>query len=184
MEHKGSKTLKTDRLILRAFTHEDAPAMFRNWANDPEVTKYLTWEPHGSIDVTEKLVRQWTVESVKQDNYQWAMVLRETGQPIGSISLMNISNRNMYCEAGYCMGKNWWGKGLMTEAMKAVLDFAFEDVGFHKVKARYVAENVSSGRVMEKCGMTYEGTQRGEHLGKDGQFHDIKCYSILKEDRK
>lgn len=88
MKHLGSRTLETDRLIIRAFVPEDAAPMFRNWASDPEVTKYLTWPTHPSQEVTEKVVSSWVEKNGDPTNYQWAIVWKETMEPIGSISVV------------------------------------------------------------------------------------------------
>ena len=74
MTHKGTCTLETKQLLLRRFTGNDAEAMFRNWANDPEVTKYLTWSPHGDIVETRRILKNWTESYEKSDFYCWAIV--------------------------------------------------------------------------------------------------------------
>ena len=90
MKHCGTQTIETERLILRQFKSEDADAMFKNWANDEEVTKYLTWSPHGTVDVTKEILKQW-VDSYKDEKYyQWAIVLKEIDEPIGSISAVGM----------------------------------------------------------------------------------------------
>lgn len=84
LTHKGTQTIQTDRLILRRAVLEDAEPMFRNWATDPEVTKYLTWPPHESVDVTRSLLERWTAEYENDDYYHWMIVLKEIGQPLSA----------------------------------------------------------------------------------------------------
>ena len=105
LNHKGTKTLETSRLILRRARIEDAEPMFRNWANDPEVTKYLTWPPHENINVTEKLLANWVESYRKDDYYQWMIVLKDLGEPIGSIMASTVG-RAESAHIGYCIGKN------------------------------------------------------------------------------
>ena len=88
INHQGSKILETERLILRPFTLDDAGTMFRNWASDPEVTKFLTWPTHASREVSEKVLQDWVEQYEKPDCYQWAIVPRELGEPVGSIAVV------------------------------------------------------------------------------------------------
>lgn len=179
MEHKGSKVLTTARLILRPFRESDAEEMFENWASDPEVTKFLTWTPHNSVDETRALLRLWEEESKKIDTYHWAMVLN--GEVVGDIALVAVMGEKAI--TGYCMAKKCWGKGLMTEAYREVLRYLFEEVGFHRIEATHSAENPASGKVMEKCGLLYEGTARKSfRLLSTGEWTDIIHRAILRED--
>ena len=120
LTHKGTQTIDTSRLILRRAILEDAQHMFRNWASDPEVTKYLTWPVHGSIAVSETVIRSWIQEYEKDSCYQWMIVLKEIGEPIGSISVVRQNDSVEEAEIGYCIGSPWWHKGVMTEALNAV----------------------------------------------------------------
>ena len=183
MKHLGTKTLETPRLILRQFTMEDAQAMYDNWASDPEVTKYLTWPTHGSIDVTRMVLTDWVESYAKDDFYQWGIELKELGRPIGSISTVNLKEAAEKVEIGYCIGSCWWHQGIMSEAMKAVMDFFFDEVGAGRVEARHDPRNPHSGNVMKKCGMIYEGTLRQADRNNQG-ICDMVVYSLLASERK
>ena len=181
MNHLGTKTIETERLILRKFTIEDAPAMYANWASDPEVTKYLTWQPHRSLTDTRAILSLWLSEYDKADYYQWAIELKGVGI-IGSIAVVNIHEGVEEAELGYCIGRAYWGKGIMPEAVKAVIDFLFDKVGFRRVMAKHDVANPNSGRVMEKAGMKYEGTLRQAGHNNRGII-DIVVRAILTSDR-
>lgn len=183
MKHLGTKRIETERLILRPFTMEDERAMYENWASDPEVTKFLTWPAHGSIEVTRMVLSDWVSHYGEMDNYQWAIELKELGQPIGSISAVSKNEQAELVHIGYCIGKNWWRKGFTSEAMQAVMDFFFDEVGVSRVEARHDPRNANSGAVMRKCGMTYEGTLRQSDWNNQG-ICDASWYSLLKEERK
>ena len=105
MLHCGTQRLETERLILRKFTKEDAAAMYKNWASDDEVTKYLTWPTHSNIDVSKNVLEDW-VNSYSDDKYyQWAIVLKENGdEPIGSISVVQMNEDISMVHIGYCIG--------------------------------------------------------------------------------
>jgi ribosomal-protein-alanine N-acetyltransferase len=185
MKHLGTKRMETERLILRPFTREDAQAMFDNWANDPEVTKYLTWPAHDSLGVTQWVLNEWVQGYEKPDFYQWAIVPKDYGQPVGCISVVEKRDDVQWMEIGYCMGKQWWGKGIMPETLKAVMTYLFEEVGVLRLQACHDVRNPNSGAVMRKCGMTYEGTLRQYTRNNQG-ICDVSVYSILKAeyDRK
>lgn len=184
MKHLGTQTIETPRLILRPFVMQDALAMYENWASDPEVTKYLTWPAHSSVAVTRMVLREWTERDERPDRYNWAITLKSgNGAPIGNISAVHILEEISAVEIGYCMGRAWWGGGIMTEALEAVIGLFIEKVGANRVEARYDTSNPASGRVMEKAGMTYEGTLRRAARNNQG-IVDIGCYSILADEWK
>lgn len=180
LTHRGTQTITTERLTLRRFTVEDAREMYDNWAGDPRVTKYLSWKPHASKEATAALLRDWAKGYDNENCYNW--VMEYEGRCIGSISVVRQSERDESAELGYCMGYNYWNKGLMTEAAKAVIRFLFEEVGYHRVVICHAVKNPASGRVAQKCGLAYEGTQREAFKNRDGEFLDIAEYAILKTD--
>lgn len=181
MVYKGTKTLTTPRLILRPWREADAEEAFQNWMNDPDVTRYLTWTPHGNISVTRDILKLWEKESARLDIYHWAIVLREGGELIGDISIMHVDAYQETGSVGYCMGRAWWGRGLMTEAFREVLRYCFEDVGFYRIRGSHAAENIGSGRVMEKCGLKKEGLRRQDfRLLLEDRRVDIVDRGILK----
>lgn len=181
LTHKGTQTIETPRLILRKARMEDAEPMFRNWANDAEVTKFLTWPAHGSIEVSERVLASWVDCYQKDDYYQWMIVLKEINEPIGSIMASTVG-RAKCAHIGYCIGKTWWHQGIMTETLNAVMDFLFDEVGYHRVEAMHDPNNPHSGGVMKKCGMKYEGTLRQADRNNQG-ICDASYYGILKSER-
>ncbi len=180
MQHAGTKQIQTARLILRRFRREDAQAMFDNWASDPEVTAFLTWPTYTSVDTAHSILDNWVRDYEKEDVYQWAIEFE--GQPIGSISAVRIDPWTDSVEIGYCIGKAWWGKGIMTEALAAVVRFFFEEVGANRVEARHDVKNPASGAVMRKCGMVLEGIHRQAGRNNRG-ICDMAVYAVLAEDR-
>lgn len=182
LKHKGTQTIETSRLILRKARLEDAEPMFRNWANDSEVTKYLTWPPHEDIEVTRKILASWIDNYQRVDYYQWMIVLKETGEPIGSI-LSNTVGRAQSAHIGYCIGKAWWHMGIMSETLQAVMDFLFDEVGYHRIESLHDPNNPYSGGVMKKCGMKLEGTLRQADRNNQG-ICDACYYGLLANERK
>ncbi|MCE5342863.1 MAG: GNAT family N-acetyltransferase [Eubacteriales bacterium] len=178
MQHLGTKQLETERLILRAFTLKDAPAMFANWADDPEVTKYLTWPTHESVEVSRAILGEWTARYTEPGFYNWAIVPKDVYEPIGSIGVVGFDEAVTSAHIGYCIGRQWWHQGITGEALAAVIRFLFEEVGVNRVDSRHDPHNPNSGRVMAHCGMTREGTMRQADRNNQG-ICDYTLYAIL-----
>ena len=181
MNHLGTQSLETKRLILRPFTEADAPAMFRNWASDPLVTEYLIWSAYTAESDVADYLRSVVKQYERADCYEWAIVLKELGEPVGSIGVVNLREMIEAAEIGYCIGRRWWRRGIVPEAVTAVMRFLFEQVGVNRIEAKHDVRNPASGTVMKKCGMTYEGTLRQGARYNQG-LCDAALYSILKEE--
>lgn len=179
MRHLGTVKLETERLILRPFTAADAPHMFRNWASDSEVTKFLTWPPHGDESVSLAHINSMDYEN--PEVYDWGIELKELGQVIGSIGAVGHKNEIEMVHIGYCIGARWWHTGIMSEAFAGVIRFFFEEVGVSRIETRHDVNNPNSGKVMQKCGLMYEGTLRQSDLNNQG-INDSAWYAILRED--
>lgn len=180
LNHKGTQILTTNRLTLRPFTLDDANDMFANWASDPEVTKFLTWPTHQSIDVSKWVLNDWIPHYAEQDYYSWAIVY--DGHAIGSMSVVEHNDQVGKAHIGYCIGRNWWRMGIVSEALKAVMNFLFDEVGFQRIEARHDPRNPHSGGVMRKCGMKYEGTLRQSDWNNQAVC-DACWYALLKSER-
>lgn len=181
MKSIGTKTLETERLILRRFTVADAPFGYKNWTADPLVTKYLTWKPHASVSETEYIFKLWEDDYANLDYYQWVIVLKEINEPIGSIGVVRFDQRLNSCEIGYVIGRNYWGRGIMPEAFSKVIEFLFEEAEFGKIAALHDVNNPNSGKVMKKCGLTLEGVLRRNGKNNSG-ICDTAVYSILDDE--
>ena len=181
LNHQGTKKLETERLILRQFKIEDYVEMYNNWACEDAVTKFLTWQTHTNQYVTKSVLADWIPKYENKDFYNWAIELKEENRLIGNISVVSLREETLSAILGYCIGSKWWGKEIMPEAGKAVLKYLFEEVGFNRIAANHDKNNPKSGRVMQKIGMTYEGTLRSAGFCNQGIIDDVR-YSILKSE--
>lgn len=179
MEHIGTKTIETPRLTLRRAELTDAQAMYENWASDPEVTKYLTWPTYTSIEPAYEILENWVKSYERPDFYQWMIVPKELGQPIGTISVVHSREKTASAEIGYCIGRKWWHRGIMTEALGAVIGYLFDTVGMNRIEACHDVNNPNSGKVMRKCGMRLEGIHRSADRNNHG-ICDLARYAILR----
>ncbi len=181
MKHKGTKRIEADRLILRPFCIDDINAAYKNWTSDEKVTEFLRWPTHTSVAVTERVLKDWVEKSEKKDFYQWAIVLKDIGEPIGTISVVDSNESLNILHIGYCIGSKWWHKGITTEAFCAIIPYLFDEVGANRIESQHDPNNPHSGNVMKKCGLTYEGTLRQSDFSNKG-IVDACMYSLLKSD--
>ncbi len=168
INHQGTKILETKRLLLRRFSLDDALHVFDNWANDDDVTEYLPWSTHQSVQETKETIQRWLSGYNNDDEYHWVIIAKDIDQAIGSIGLFKprfpldifYAHMDDACfEIGYCLSKKFWGKGIMPEAVKTVLDFAFNGVGLEKIVAVHHGDNQSSGKVLLKNGLQLDGSK-------------------------
>ena len=184
MQHLGTQTIETGRLILRRFTMNDAKAMYENWASDPDVVKYITKPRHKSIEESQAILADWTGQYNNKDFYLWAIVLRESGEePIGFTLVVHHDDSVEKVEVGYCIGKRWWNQGIASETLKAVIDYLFSEVKVNRIEALFDPRNSNSGKVMKRCGMVYEGTHRESGRNNLGRCDNV-TYAILARDYK
>lgn len=183
MQHKGTKILETERLILRRFEAKDARDVYNNWACDDDVNRYMTSTSLTDPAQAQKAVDSWA-SRYNDEFYHWNITFKEDTavKSAGFVCVVANDNDAKKAELGYCIGKKWWNKGYMTEAVKAVADYLFEQIGYNRVEVQYDVDNPASGRVAQKCGMQYEGTLR-QFMNNKGKFCDIAVYSILSQDR-
>ena len=170
----------TERLNLRRLKSDDAPHMV-TLAGDYDVAKMTLNIPHpypaeDAIKFIERSQHVWDTG----ERYGFAIVLKETDAFMGVIGIIP-EFQHFRAEVGYWIGKPYWGKGYVTEALKRVIQFGFETLKLNRIDAAYRADNPASGRVMEKAGMTYEGTFR-QMTFRDGAYSDLSYYAILREE--
>ncbi len=181
MEHKGTIRLETEHLLLRKFQKADIVFAYKNWTSDSTVTEFLRWPTHSNISVTERVVDSWIDEYKKTDYYQWAIILKEINEPIGTISVVDMNEKTDTVHIGYCIGSKWWNKGYTSEAFSAIIPFLFDEVKAKRIESQHDPNNPNSGNVMRKCGLQYEGTLRKADWSNKG-IVDAMVYSLLAED--
>lgn len=170
--------METERLILRPWEEGDAEDLYE-YAKDPDVGYPAGWKAHQSPE--ESL---WIIRNVLNGPECYAVCLKETGKPVGSIELMlkgttDLTVRDDECELGYWLGKPFWGQGIMPEAVREILRHGFEDLSMQKIWAGYYDGNLKSKRVQEKCGFTYQWTTEGLNVKQVGEIRTghVNCLS-------
>ena len=175
-----SPILETPRLLLRQMKSCDARDMYE-YACQEQVTRYLLWEPHTSLDETRRYLEMIQPRYRHGDFYDWALIFRSNSKMIGTCGFASIDLENRTGEVGYVLNPAYWGQGIAAEALRAALRFGFDTLKLNRIEARYMMPNVRSRRVMEKCGMTYEGCGRSLMFVK-GAYRDVGICAILRKE--
>lgn len=181
MNHKGTVRIETERLLLRQFVEKDVLSSYNNWTSDEKVTEFLRWKTHISADATKNVLKEWINSYSDKDFYQWAIVLKDINEVIGTISVVDKNEQLDILHIGYCIGSKWWNQGITSEAFTAIISFLFEEVKANRIESQHDPNNYNSGNVMKKCGLKYEGTKRQSDFNNQG-IVDAVMYSILASD--
>ena len=182
MKYLGTKTLETERLLLRKVNIEDAKIAYKNWRCSNVVDKYVLWTKHESVEETTNLYKKWIEEYEDNKTFRWVVELKENHDLIGTIDVSKKFIAYGTCEIGYCYSDKYWNKGYATEALKEVMRFLFEQCEAELIYARFMENNPASGKVMEKAGLIYEGKERSRIIDKEGIRNDLINYSITRDE--
>ncbi len=174
--------LETERLLLRRLTPDDAEDIFA-YASDPEVTKYMMWSPHKSLDESLTFIASAMERYKIGSPAPWAIVLKAENKVVGTCDFISWYPDHGRSEIGYALSRLYWGKGLMTEAAREIISYGFDVKGVNRIQAMCEIPNIGSARVMEKVGMSFEGILR-EYMIQHGQFRDMKLYAIVRKNRR
>ena len=179
MKNVKHEELKTEHLVLRKVRTNDAEAFFR-FAGSEKVTKYMFWKPHKDVSDSVASIAK-TVSLYEAGNcWRWGIALGETDELIGIIDLLGIREEDRSCTFAYMLAEEFWGRGYATEALTAVLGFAFGRLGLETVWAEHFGPNGASGAVMRKAGMEHTGVEIGKYE-KNGEIFDVPQYRITKK---
>lgn len=167
--------------MLRKFTLDDVKQVFDNWANDPEVSKFARQQFQVSEAETEEYISELISDYQKTSNYYWAITLIDSNIPIGRINITGINEPIGSVCISFMIGRAFWNRGYITEALSSVVKFLFEEVGVNRIEGRNDVQNPASEKVMIKCGFQYEGLLRQGGRNSFGLV-DCKQYAIIAND--
>ncbi|MCA0149850.1 GNAT family N-acetyltransferase [Rossellomorea vietnamensis] len=182
ISYKGTPVLRTDRLNLRKLCMYDTQRAFDHWLSDERISDHRVSPAHKTIAETHKRMKKTVDGYVSKEFCHWGIELKDGGGLIGEIDLYDFDSSTGNCEVSYSIGYDWWNKGYGTEALKAVVEFAFIHMNVHKLSAAHNTDNPASGRIMEKAGMKREGVLRHMIRNAKDQYKDCAVYGLLCEE--
>ncbi len=183
LTHTGTQIIETERLILRRFEYTDDDAMLRYWIADEKIQSLYSEPVYTTKEAVKELLDKYIGSYEREDYYRWAIIEKDSVECIGQIAYFLVDNKNHFAEIEYCIGSDFQRQGLATEATKAVIAYGFEKMNLHKVQICTKTINTPSKRVIEKCGLTYEGTLR-DYFYMNGEYVGRLYFSILKDEWK
>jgi ribosomal-protein-alanine N-acetyltransferase len=172
-------TLETERLRLRQLAMSDAEDLYAYYS-DPETALYVPFTAFDSITKTEELLGRVAKSFEGKESFMFGVERKSDGKIMGISDLYDLSGQHQKAIIGWGLAKAYWGFGFMTEAVREVIRFAFEEMGMHRIEAECETENIRSIRVAERCGMTLEGTRVENEINK-GRFVSNYVYAIIRE---
>jgi ribosomal-protein-alanine N-acetyltransferase len=174
------KHIETERLLMRRPRLSDARPIFSGYARDAEVTRYLIWQPHKDVRETERFLRECVAALAQGGRFPWVITLKSGGEVIG---MVEVRVNGFKADVGYVIARRWWGRGLATEALRPVIEWAMAQPGIYRVWALCDTANAASARVLEKVGMRFEGVLRRNvlHPNISMEPRDSRCYAAVKE---
>ena len=181
LTHNGTKTIETERLILRRFEYTDDTAMLKYWISDEKIQAMYSEPVYSTKEEVKGLLDIYISSYEKPDYYRWAIIEKDCGECIGQIAYFLVDSKNHFAEIEYCIGSEFQCRGYATEATKAVVAFGFDEINLHKVQICTKIINQPSKRVIEKCGFTYEGTLR-DYFYMYGEYVGRHYFSILRSE--
>ena len=159
INHVGTKQIETSRIILRRYKMDDAGDMYANWVTDPAVSRFWSWKPHKDIEETKELLATWIEEYANLNKYHWVIVLKDISQAIGYVYFTDIDDINGSLSVHYALSRKYWNQGIMTEACKCALTFAFDVLDVKRIHSAHHIDNTASSSVLKKVGMKYIETK-------------------------
>lgn len=183
LNHFGTQSVETERLVLRRFKYSDNEAMLRNWIADEKIQSMYSEPTYTTTEAVNELLKKYIDSYENSDYYRWAIILKDSDECIGQIAYFLVDTNNNFAEIEYCIGSDFQCKGFATEATKAVIEYGFSKINLHKVQICTKTINIPSQKVIEKCGFHYEGTLR-DYFYMNGEYVGRLYYSILETEYK
>jgi ribosomal-protein-alanine N-acetyltransferase len=172
-------TLETERLLLRPMTEKDIPFVYKLFSRS-ETNEYSEYPDLQNMNEAEEMYERF-LKPGSENQFRLLILLKKSKEPIGTIGFYNYVNFHMRATIGYDLLKEYWGNGYMTEAVRAMINYGFEELGLMRIEATVEPENKASVRVLERAGFQLEGRMRKRYLYKD-RFHDELFFGIIKEE--
>jgi len=179
LTHCGTGEIETARLCLRCFKYSDDDDMLEHWVSDPKIQSMYSEPVYSSKEEAKALLDKYILSYERADYYRWAIIEKASESCIGQIAIFLVDDKNHFCEIEYCIGSQFQRKGYCSEAVQVIIDYAFRNIGIHKMQVCHKEHNIASKGVIQKSGFTYEGTLR-DYFFMDGRYVNRLYYSMLR----
>lgn len=181
MDYKNIPIIEASTFILRPVNKNDALDMYE-YGKDNEVVKYMPWGPFQDLeDVVDVIDNVFLNLPERNMPYAYAIEYKENGKMIGTCDFHSMNHMNNSGEIGFCLNRDYWNNGIMTEAVKYVIQFGFEYLKLNRIQVCHPEDNIAAKRVVEKNGFIYEGILR-EYLKIKGNYKNVLMYSLIPND--
>ena len=181
LTHCGTREIDTGRLALRPFRHDDNDDMLKYWVSDPEIQLMYSEPVYSTKSEVKGLLDKYISSYQKDDYYRWAIVEKGSSACIGQVAIFLVDSKNHFGEIEYCVSREFQRKGYCSEAVQAVIEYAFRNINLHKMQVCHKENNPASMGVIKKCGFVYEGTLR-DYFFMDGKYVSRLYYSMLRSE--
>jgi len=181
LNHTGTQTIETQRLILRRFEIADTESVFQTWLSDPVVQNNYGEKACNTTVEARQIIEKWISQYNNNEFYRWAIILKGIDTSIGQIAFHFVDSKNQRADVEYCIGQSYWGNGYAAEALNAVIEYAFKHIRLNRVQAFHRSKNAASGKVLEKVGMKYEGVLK-QYLIHNDEFDDCIMYAAIRNE--
>jgi ribosomal-protein-alanine N-acetyltransferase len=172
--------LRTERLVLRQITESDGEGLFDIFADD-QVTEFYAWDRFTDVGQGHELAARTAGQFRQREAIRWGLVFPGAPRIIGTCGYARWSQENRFALLGYDLARDYWRRGLMSEAVSAVLRFGFEQMALHRVEATVLTGNTASAALLGRAGFQREGVLRGRFL-KQGEFWDVQMFGLTRTD--
>lgn len=179
MFHVGTIDIETKKVLLRRFRLDDSINMFKNWANDDLVTRYLSWDSYSDVNQVEKYIREIISQYDNKSFYYWAIELKEISEVVGSVSA-DIDGKLSCAHLSFCIGQNWWNQRIMQEVITNLIPVFMEKIQVERLESCHERENNTAGKVLMRSGFQVEAVLQKSYLGINGPTN-MNWYAILKD---
>lgn len=178
MKSIGTESIETKRLVLRRFKYSDCNDALRNWAGDEKIQNSYGEPVYSTESDVMFLLKKYIFLYSDNNYFRWAIIEKESGECIGQIAFFLVDCKNNFAEIEYCIGSKYQNVGYATKATKAIIEYGFKKIEFHKIQICHRSNNLPSKRVIQKCEFIFEGALR-DYFFIDGKYYDRLYYSIL-----
>jgi len=172
--------IDTKSLLLRKIEPGDGPTLFAYWS-DKEVTRYMNISSFDRLEQVQEMISLLNNLADQEQAFRWAIICKRNNQVLGTCGFNNWDQENHRAEIGYDLGRQYWGKGVMTEALTGLLTYGFQTMGLNRIQALVEPANQASRSLLIKTGFQEEGLLRQYERVKE-QFIDLKIYALLKNE--